>query len=298
MISVIIPTYNRSDKILNILDALEQQTFKDFEVVISNDGSTDDTADVIERTQSDYSYKIILLNNPNGGRAVARNRGVAEASGEILVFYDDDVRPNTNSLKLHNRFHEEYESAILNGPALYDMKRICGDFQRFRAKMEMSWYEKLSQPVRKDRGGLVGANKSMPKQLFIEIGGFDERLTDSEDFEFSFRARHVHKVPIYMDYRAWVYHDDYKDFPAYISRRLSANSSSKRLVKLFPEILEHYPDKFVFQPKRWKKPLFKFFQAKFWINFPTTKVFRYLLPKAVRYKLYKTIITANTLYNE
>ncbi len=297
-VSVIIPTYNRSHSILNILEALEQQTFKEFDVIISNDGSTDDTTQVIRDNINRYSFDITLLDKENGGRAIARNVGVRAATGDLLVFFDDDVRPSPRCLELHVAFHTTHPEALLDGPALYDLEivKTKGDFQWYRSNLEMSWYTKNDHPVKKERAGLVGANKSMPRALFWKVGGLDEQLTDSEDFEFAFRAMHEHHYDIYFDYRAWVYHDDYKDFSQYLQRRREANGSSKRLVRLFPAILEQYSAKFIFTPNPWKKPLFTIFQARFFEKLPTTTFFLWL-PQKIRYKLYDIIITANTLYN-
>lgn len=298
-VSVIIPTYNRSHLILSILDALELQTFKGFEVVISNDGSTDNTVQVIRENQVKYSFDINILDNKNGGRSIARNEGVRNAKGDLLVFFDDDVRPNPNCIQLHVDFHNKYPNALLDGPALYDLEEVKtkGDFQWYRSNLEMSWYVKNDQPVKKERAGLVGANKSMSKALFWEVGGLDEQLTDSEDFEFAFRAMHQYNYAIYFDYRTWVYHDDYKDFQQYLKRRMEANGSSKRLVRLFPEILEHYSSKFIFKPSPWKQPFFNIFKTSFFRKLPTTSFFLNYFPQKIRYKLYDIIITANTLYN-
>lgn len=298
-VSVIIPTYNRSHLILSILDALELQTFKDFEVVISNDGSTDDTVQVIKNNQKKYNFDINILDNKNGGRAVSRNRGAEAAKGEVLVFFDDDVRPNPNCIKLHAEFHKEYINSLLDGPYLFDLKiaKEKGDFQWYRSNLEMTWYVKNNQPVKKERAGLNGGNQSMPKALFWEVGGFDEQLTDSEDFEFAFRAMHKYNYEIYFDYQTWVYHDDFKDFKQYFKRRMEANNSSKRLVGLFPEILEHYSSKFIFKPNKWKQPFFNIFKASFFRKLPETTFFLKCFPQKIRYKLYDIIITANTLYN-
>jgi glycosyltransferase involved in cell wall biosynthesis len=298
-VSVIIPTYNRSTTILYILEALESQTFQNFEVIICNDGSTDNTRTVLQKAQLTSTYPIHVLNNPNAGRAAARNRGAQAAKGEVFVFFDDDVRPNPKCLALHVEFHTSHTSCCMDGPYLFDLElsKQQGDFQYYRAQLEMSWNVENKGFTKKKRAGINGGNHSMPRTLFMTLGGYNEQLTDSEDFEFAFRAMHHYQYDIYNNYQAWVYHDDFKNFQQYFKRRLEANNSSKRLVHLYPEILVHYSSKFIFHPKLWKRPFFNVFKAPFFQNLPTTKFFLNCFPQKLRYKLYDIIITANTLYN-
>ena len=94
--SIIVPVYNVEKYIKNCLDSIEKQTFKDYEVIIVNDGSTDSSMDVVK----DYDFKII--NQKNKGLSAARNRGVKEASGEYLLFIDSDDYIDKDLLKKIN----------------------------------------------------------------------------------------------------------------------------------------------------------------------------------------------------
>lgn len=88
-ISVIIPAYNCADFIGDTIYSLKAQTLKDFEVIIINDGSTDNTLEEIERFQKkDERIKVFTV--PNGGPAKARNIGIEKAQGEYLYFMDSD----------------------------------------------------------------------------------------------------------------------------------------------------------------------------------------------------------------
>lgn len=88
MFSVVIPLYNKQELIKKTLDSLLAQTFEDFEVVVVNDGSSDNSVAVIEENFSDTRIRII--NQQNTGVATARNRGIKEAKGEYIAFLDAD----------------------------------------------------------------------------------------------------------------------------------------------------------------------------------------------------------------
>src|SRR6187397_1060160 len=95
--SVIIPTYNGAHKVVNVLRALEQQTHLPDEVVVVIDGSTDNTAELL-RTNTFKLPSLRIIEQPNGGRAQVRNRGAKEASQDLLIFFDDDMRPVPQSV--------------------------------------------------------------------------------------------------------------------------------------------------------------------------------------------------------
>jgi len=88
VVSVIIPTYRHRDFVLQALDSVFAQTFKNFEVIVVNDGSPDDTDQVLRPLRE--AGRIKYLEQPNAGHAAARNRGLADASGEFVAFLDDD----------------------------------------------------------------------------------------------------------------------------------------------------------------------------------------------------------------
>jgi glycosyltransferase involved in cell wall biosynthesis len=86
LVSVVIPAYNAERFLGETLDSVFAQTYEPLEVIVIDDGSTDGTAEVARR------YPVNLLGGPNGGRSVARNRGIEASTGELIAFCDaDDV---------------------------------------------------------------------------------------------------------------------------------------------------------------------------------------------------------------
>ena len=89
-VSVIIPCYNCQMLVVETLESLAAQTFRDFEVVCVNDGSTDNTLSVLEQYKGNCAFDMQIINKPNGGVSSARNAGIRAAQGEYLLFLDAD----------------------------------------------------------------------------------------------------------------------------------------------------------------------------------------------------------------
>jgi glycosyltransferase involved in cell wall biosynthesis len=87
-VSVVIPTYHHRDYILQTLQSVFDQTFKDFEIIVVNDGSPDDTSDLLRPFAGDG--RLVLIEQANAGQAAARNRGISSATGEFIALLDDD----------------------------------------------------------------------------------------------------------------------------------------------------------------------------------------------------------------
>ncbi len=101
--SVVVPTYNRLDMLLRVLDALEGQVDAPrFEVIVINDGSSDETDQVLSQRNG-----ITFRTQPNSGPGRARNHGVSLASGKFVVFIGDDTVPERRFLAEHARVHRE-----------------------------------------------------------------------------------------------------------------------------------------------------------------------------------------------
>lgn len=88
MISIIIPTYQHGHQIKKCLDSIFNQTYNDFEVIVVNDGSTDNTGAILKN----YYHSLKIINQENQGAAVARNNGFKNSQGEYVIFCDADLR--------------------------------------------------------------------------------------------------------------------------------------------------------------------------------------------------------------
>ena len=103
MISVIVPVYNVEKYLEECLESIQNQTYKDIEVILVNDGSPDGSKEICERfCQKDSRFK--LINQENQGQSVARNTGVSASNGEFITFVDSDDVVSTKYLEMLNKY--------------------------------------------------------------------------------------------------------------------------------------------------------------------------------------------------
>ncbi|MFY9720635.1 MAG: glycosyltransferase [Candidatus Cybelea sp.] len=173
-------TYNRAALLERVLEACFDQTVEGdaYEVVLVDDGSADETPAVIERARSRATCSFIAVRQPNRGLAGARNAGIARASGERVIFIDDDVLPLPNFVQEHLRSHAAHPSAIVRGGAI-----------------EVERLDELPPPIWsiKDYSGnyFWTTNVSVPLATIRAVGGFDESFSEYgwEDIDVGLRLR-------------------------------------------------------------------------------------------------------------
>ena len=296
-VSVIVPTYNGAKKILNTLQALEKQTFKAFEVIVVIDGSSDDTAEMLKSKVFDFQ-QFTIIEQENRGRAGSRNQGAAEALGELLIFFDDDIRPVSECIRLHLQHHHQFPGTLAVGNVPEDLEKSLTDFQQYKAFLSRKWTAPLTQNnglIDPEKPFLTAANFSVSKKMFEKLGGFDNTLTDSEDFDLAVRASAL-KVPIYFLADALGWHDDFVTCRSYIRRLRQYTQSHAMLRNQKPDLY----GKFIFnQPSKvsfFKKLIYAFFSQNFWITLIDTTDFLRILPRFHRYKLYDLITTGLSVY--
>lgn len=165
-LSVIIPTYNEEKYLPHLLKYLQGQTFRDFEVIISDAGSTDNT----KRIASGYGIKVV----EGGIPSVGRNKGAFVAHGEILCFLDADVVIGNDFLK---RAVDDFERESL------DVANVLYDHEHF-----LIWISRLVTLFRSKKRIYSSQCLLIKRKLFENLRGFDERFIVGEDVEFGDRV--------------------------------------------------------------------------------------------------------------
>lgn len=228
-ISVIVPSFNGVKKLPALLKALENQTVNGFELIVVLDGSTDGSLELLQKYNSN-KFHLKVINQKNKGRAGARNAGADNATGNLLVFYDDDMRPTEDSLERHIAFHLKHPNAVLGGNQMENPAEAKTDFDRYRCKIRKKWnapFKELTE-LRIDNFHLTAANFSVNKFVFIGLGGFDESVTDAEDILLAYKAL-LKEIKIYFDPENISWHDDFVTCLKFIIRRREYHKAYQEL---------------------------------------------------------------------
>jgi glycosyltransferase involved in cell wall biosynthesis len=287
-VSVIIPTYNGASKIGALLESLQRQSNKNFQVVIVIDGSTDETLEVLKNYQSNF-IELKIINQNNQGRAVAKNTGAENANGDLLIFYDDDMRPSTTSVQSHVDFYNSNNCEyILGGNQIEDKAKAKNDIENYKAHLTYKWLSKYHEGVNYINEGnlfLTAANFSISRNLFKKLNGFNSKLTDAEDFDLAFRAV-KQKVKIYFDKSNLAIHEDPITCKRYIIRQRQYSLARKNLLYLKNTYLDkNNPSTYL------KKMIYRIFADPFLVDLIDRDFFR-IVPKKIKYKFYDITIHA------
>lgn len=183
-VSVIVPVYNVENYIENMLLSVQQQTFKDFEVILVNDGSLDRFQDVIDRfCNADKRFKSFI--KENGGVASARNLGIEKASGKYVVFYDPDDHIPADSLskmyKVANKSNADMIVGIMEEKSL-------GESLIYMHSQKLASQKNIS-PLDEHFVGAWSLCHKMFSLDFIKKNGLRvEKMSNAEDGVFTFSA--------------------------------------------------------------------------------------------------------------
>ena len=198
-LSVIVATRNRAHAISgcldSICDSLAQAGPLAAEIVVVDNGSQDGTSRIVEQWATGCAFPVRLLVEPRSGLAVARNRALRTAQGELLVFTDDDCRLSkeyVNDLLGHDAADTE--------PVLRGGRVELGDHTdlpiTIRTSTTRQRFNRRTHPATHDSivGHISGCNMTMRRALVEQLGPFDERfgvgasIESSEDSDYLFRA--------------------------------------------------------------------------------------------------------------
>jgi len=203
-ISVVIGTYNQKQSLKMVLESLsEQSAEKDaYEVVLVDSSSTDGTEEMVTALKLDCELRYFIVENK--GKPEARNRGIREAKGEIILLTDADMIADKNLISEHLSCHDKYENAAIEG-LTYNLKRL----DNFKETSNLSPYiqRKLRQGQRLPFIYFLSGNLSARKRTLEKAGLFDAVFSGYgwEDIELGYRMERL-GIPLIYNPKAFNYH--------------------------------------------------------------------------------------------
>jgi GT2 family glycosyltransferase len=175
-VSVIICTYNRAEFLKAALSALAKQRYRNFEVVVVNGPSTDQTDEVIEA----WANRIKVAACPERNVSLSRNIGVSIAKGDVLGFLDDDAVPEPDWIEMHLSAMKRLGAVGTGGPIrnpdgmTFQCRRLVANSL---ADVRLTFDRALDEPLQSDwRVTLTGTNLFIQRRAVIAVGGFDENF--------------------------------------------------------------------------------------------------------------------------
>ena len=233
--SFIIPVYNRPDEVDELLQSLTAQTFRDFEVLVVEDGSSVPCRDVAER----YSDRLNLhyYAKTNSGPGQTRNYGAERSRGEYLIILDSDCILPPDYLAAVEKELQTAPADAFGGP-----DRAHPSFSDIQKAINYSMTSFFTT------GGIRGGKKKMDKfyprsfnmgvrrEVYLALGGFS-KMRFGEDIDFSIRIfKGGYRCRLFPD--AWVYHKRRTDLKKFFKQVHNSGIARINLYKKYPESLK------------------------------------------------------------
>lgn len=231
--SIIIPVYNRPDEVRDLVKSLENQTSKDFELIIVEDGSTVSCKEQVENAKN---LRVKYFYKENEGRSIARNYGIERSEGDWLVFFDSDCVIPPDYIRILAEELDREPADCFGGPdAAHE------SFSNTQKAINFAMTSFLTTGG--IRGGKVSMEKFVPRtfntgfsrKVYERVGGFREMF--SEDIDMSTRIREA-GFNIRLIRPAYVYHKRRVDFKKFLRQVYVFGMSRITLKLLYPGSLK------------------------------------------------------------
>jgi glycosyltransferase involved in cell wall biosynthesis len=226
-ISIVIPTFNSAQVLKACLESLANQTVgrEKYEVIVVDDGSTDETKDIVAK------YPVRYIHQQNRGPAAARNNGVNHAQGEVVLFTDADCEPEPNWIEEMIKPLNDNQVVGVKGAYKTRQKELV-------ARLVQIEYEHKYERMKKFKyiDFIDTYSAGYRKDVFLKYEGFDERYPGAsvEDQEFSFRLAHDGYKMVFNP-EAVVYHKHSAYLTGYLRKKYKIAFWKAFLLRRHPE---------------------------------------------------------------
>jgi len=243
-VSVVIPTLNRSRVLAQTIDRIENQTVSRelYELIVVDNASTDDTQAVLSEKKLVYNnVRTILQTKP--GAAATRNAGVRKASGELVLFIDNDILAERDLIEQHLKYHSQHPDASIVGGVISPWNDKTDPFLRYLHHRRIyNPYTITSGPM--DFSYYHTGNVSTPRERLLEVGCFNEDFSiyGMEDIELGYRLQKAGCRMVNGEH-ARAMHYYFPTYREFIQRCEQAGYSLGKLIDLHPELKSRFVEK-------------------------------------------------------
>lgn len=285
-LSVVIPTYNRKDVLKRCLESLFNQTYPQnkYEIIVVDDGSTDGTGDLVKELIKESACQLRYFKQENKGPAAARNVGIKNANGELILFTGDDCIADSHLLEEHMKYHNTYKDVAVLGYTTWHPDLKITPFMEYIVTSGIQF----GYPLIKDKNNVpfnffYTSNISIKKELLIHADLFDEdfKYAAWEDVELGYRLNQ-RGIKIVYNKEAITYHNHPTTVSKFCERQKKTGMSAVVFYKKHPEM------------KKWLKVSesnIRIFKIKLATNF--FRILSALGRTKFRNKLYQLILSYN-----
>lgn len=231
-VTVYIPTKNRKDVLARAVDSVLNQTYRDIEVIVVSDGSTDDTEAYLKaKSEADQRLKFFIKKTSEGAPA-ARNLAIRNATGDFVTGLDDDDEFLPNRIELLANYWQFLKSNDIHPSCLYTPDLI------YRNGTEVDKSKKIGHVSHEQlfERNYLGNQIFAPKSVFIEAGLFDEEMPAWQDMEFFYRVLKMFGRASLLDIPTQIMDDTPRQ------DRISINARKKLKVAYNRFVFKHCPD--------------------------------------------------------
>lgn len=242
--SIIIPTYNRANILEKCLEALEKQTYKNFEIIIVDDGSEDNTKKTVYEFKKKSKLKISYICQEHKQQGAARNKGVKKAGGKYVVFTGDDIITSENWLSEHIRTQKKNNNTAVLGLTLWHPELKINDFMRHLAPNGPQFNYGLIKNKEADWRFFWTSNISLERK-WLDKEKFDENFCGwgYEDLELGYRLEKRGLRIVFNDKAIAYHYHHYYNPEEFLRKYENVAKSVLYFVKKHPELKQELIEK-------------------------------------------------------
>ncbi len=180
LVSVVMPVFNAAFYLDEAIESILQQTFSDFELIIINDGSTDNSFDLLKQWEK-KDHRIKLFDQANQGRSLTRNKGLALATSEFVAMMDADDISTPNRLRLSYDYLQEHAEVVgVSG----QFETMCMYGVPLHKSLKPLDHDNIEKKLLHDFGDTFNQGASMIRKSVAEsVGGYDPQYELGEDVD-------------------------------------------------------------------------------------------------------------------